>query len=61
MAHSRGKFRSIAELGEDLKLLGVSENGYLTIDEALGALDKRIEKLKEVNGTLDKVCFTTRF
>ena len=60
MAHSSGEYRISAELAEDLKLLGVSANGYETDDEVHGARDKRIKKLKEVNGTLDKVCFTTR-
>ena len=59
MAHVRRK-PSIADLVEDLKLLGVSANGYRTADEVQGGRDERIEKLKEVNGTLDKVCFTTR-
>ena len=64
MAHATRKLcsiASIADLVEDLKLLGVSASGYRTADEVQGARDQRIEKLKEVNGTLDKVCFTAHF
>ena len=64
MAHATRKLcsiASIADLVEDLKLLGVSASGYRTADEVQGARDQRIEKLKEVNGTLDEVYFTTRF
>ena len=55
MAHARRK-PSIADLVEELKLLGVSANGCRTADEVQEARDERIEKLKEVNGTLDEVC-----
>ena len=60
MAHIRRKL-SIADLVEDLKLLGVSANGYRTADELQGARDERIENLKKANGTLDEVCFTSFF
>ena len=60
MTHARRK-PSIADLVEDLKLLGVSANGYRTADELQGARDERIENLKKANGTLDEVCFTSFF
>ena len=60
MTHARRK-PSIADLVEDLKLLGVSANGYRTADELQGARDERIENLKKTNGTLDEVCFTSFF
>ena len=60
MTHARRK-PSIADLVEDLKLLGVSANGYRTADELQGARDERIENLKKASGTLDEVCFTSFF
>ena len=52
---------SIADLVKDFELLGVSANGYGTADELQRVRDERIKVLKTENGTLDEVCFTTRF
>lgn len=57
----RSRLESITELVEELKLLGVSANGYSKASEVKQVRDERIKKLKEDHGTLHEVCFTRCF